>query len=130
MSGRHSRQGFSLTELYAEPKREPFPRVRAPGQTLPVLGSSACWCSLPHNHGWDGKEQDAPHPSPFREMENLVQEYVRRVNEATEQAIGQAVETAQALGWGVLVLVQDGVPSKCGPSPEVPKGEIHWRSSR
>lgn len=96
----------------------------------PVLGSAEeCWCGLPGDHGWPDKEREAPHPSPFREFESLVQEAARRVNEATEHAIALAAQKADALGWGVLVLTENGVALKCGPSPEVPAGEVHWRSA-
>lgn len=34
----------------------------SPSADLPVLSAGGCWCGLPYNHPWPGKETGAPHP--------------------------------------------------------------------
>jgi hypothetical protein len=94
-----------------------------------TIAAHGCWCGDDFGHDWPGKAEGEPHPSPHREFEALVQEAARRHREATDRAIEAAAEQAQALGCGVLVLTKSGVPWKCGPWPEVPAGEVHWRAA-
>jgi hypothetical protein len=93
-----------------------------PGETIAADG---CWCGERQGHDWPGRDEGAPHPGTAHEaLRRAVEDQRRRADEQ----IGEAARRAAERGVGVLVLTKRGLPWKCGPWPEVPAGEIHWRA--
>lgn len=133
---RHTRQGLArgqfgrgtLDEPLAEaallgPARPPAQPVFRVGRT--ISSGASCWCGGVNGHH-DPEGLGLPHPEDPRQR--VMREALEAHERAVAEGIARAKEQADPLGVGVLVAVVRGVPSRCGPWPDVPAGEVHFRA--